>query len=876
MSSCVHTGHCHAGDAQHHRIDAVSLSVHLSAGRLDCEWCGDSVDIEAQTIFLLGLLAPLLWALLIPLFGTGQKQILGWITLPAPVITFFSMSYLFLTGPAGGFQFNWPWSASLGIHFAFSLDGLGALFALVVSGVGALVTAYAAAYMDNNQKDHHRFYSYLMVFMVVMCATVTQTNLMTLFLFWELTGITSFLLIGFKYGKQEAMRGARMALLTTAATGLVLLMGVVLIGQAAGTYNIHTITQMVRDGELNTQTGLMQAALVCLFIGAAGKSAQFPFSYWLPNAMSAPTPVSAYLHSATMVKLGVFLMARLFPVFGGDTLWTILLVGVGFFTVFWGALLSLLSHDLKSILAYSTVSHLGLLVGVYGVYGYGELYADSAQILGHVFYKGCLFMVAGIIDHATGTRDIRMLGGLRKPLPLLFVTTVFACMSFASLPLSFGFIGKEILLEDLLNPGIASALSSERTGPLGLLALVALLTAAALKMTVALRFVWHLFVRPFPNPKSKTDPTADRSLTPETSSSTDVTPAPVHHRPGLFFQIPPLLLSLAALIFGLFPGAFAPFMQAFTLEGSHLNLEESERYLAIWHGPTPALGLSMVTLVSGLVLFLLFERSKMWSRLRVPTVMQFDRAFDHFVKWLVSASSAATRASQAERHSAHLPVVLGVIALSLLGFAASEFAHLVPLAELKDQVESPALSGTVLTRSFVCALTLLAGLMILVFSNVVARLILTSMVGLLITVIYVLFQAPDLALTQVLVETVVLVALCLLLSRVKGSFFARHMPQLLSRRILSAVIATSTGLLVAVLLIIVELSRKNPSWYIGNHFLEATKPLAAGTNAVNTILVDFRGTDTLFEITVLVIATLGCIGLLSRKIQKKGGSDVSG
>lgn len=844
------------------------------------------MDKAAQSIFLFGLLAPLLWALLIPLFGAGRKQVLGWLTLPAPVITFCSLLYLFLTGPASGFRFEWTWATTLGIHFAFSLDGLSALFALVVSGVGVLVTAYAAAYMDNSQKDHHRFYSYLMIFMVVMCATVTQTNLMTLFLFWELTGITSFLLIGFKYGKQEAMRGARMALLTTAATGLVLLMGVVLIGQAAGTYDVSAIAHQVRSGQLSTQTGLMQAALVCLFVGAAGKSAQFPFSYWLPNAMSAPTPVSAYLHSATMVKLGVFLMARLFPVFGGDTLWGLLLVGVGFFTVLWGAVLSLLSHDLKSILAYSTVSHLGLLVGVYGVYGYGELYADSAQILGHVFYKGCLFMVAGIVDHATGTRDIRSLGGLRKPLPLLFLTTVFACMSFASLPLSFGFIGKEILLEDLLNPGSASALSPDRTGSLGLLALVALLTAAALKVTVALRFVWHLFIRPFPGAEPKattsTGSTPDSKTPTPRAAAAEAPPAAVsihpqvHHRPGLFFQLPPLLLACASLFFGLFPGAFAPLLRAFTVEGAHLNLEQTDRYLAIWHGPTPALGLSLVTLVSGLLLFLLFERSQIWNRLRVPALLQFDRAFDRAVTGLFSLSSAVTRASQAERHTAHLPMILGVIALFLLGFAASECAELIPLAELKDQLGSPEMSGTVLTRSFVCALTLCAGLMALVFSHVVARLILTSMVGLLITVIYVLFQAPDLALTQMLVETVVLVALCILLSRVKGSFFSRHVPQLLHRRALSAVIAVSTGLLVAILLIIVQLSRKDPSWYIGGHFLEVTKPLAAGTNAVNTILVDFRGTDTLFEITVLIIATLGCLGLLSRKIQRKGGSGVSG
>jgi NADH:ubiquinone oxidoreductase subunit 5 (subunit L)/multisubunit Na+/H+ antiporter MnhA subunit len=825
--------------------------------------CGESADTEAKMIFLFGLLAPLLWALLIPLFGAGKKQILGWLTLPAPLLTFGTMLYLFLKAPDGGFHYQLQWSEALGIHFGFSLDGLSALFALVVSGAGVLVTAYAATYMDNSQKDHHRFYSYLMLFMVVMCATVTQTNLMSLFLFWELTGITSFLLIGFKYGKEEAMRGARMALLTTASTGLVLLMGVVLIGKAAGTYDIAALTSMVRSGELSTQTPLMQSALICLFIGAAGKSAQFPFSYWLPNAMSAPTPVSAYLHSATMVKLGVFLMARLFPIFGGDTLWTILLVGIGFFTVFWGAVHSLLAQDLKGILAYSTVSHLGLLIGVYGVYGYGELYADSAQILGHVFYKGSLFMVAGIIDHTTGTRDLRRLGGLGKPLPVLFATSVLACMSLASLPFSFGFIGKEILLEDLLSPGPASALSPDRTGPLGLCALVALLTAAALKVSVATRFVWHLFVRPYP-------------LANPDDAGGHASAAPVHHRPSLLFQMPALLLACASLFFGVFPRAFAPLMQAFALDGSHLDLERTERYLAIWHGPTPALGLSLVTIVSGVALFLLFERTKTWERLHAPALMQFDRAFDRLLKGLVEGASSVTRATQAEKHGTHLTVVMGVIAFSLLGFAWMNGSRLVSLSAVFQEVSNIQLSGTVLTRSFVCALTLCAALMALVFSNVLARLILTSMVGLLITVIYVLFQAPDLALTQMLVETVVLVALCVLLSRVKGSFFARQVPQLFRRRIASAFVAISMGLLVALLLTIVQLSRKDPSWYIGDHFLNVTKPLAAGTNAVNTILVDFRGTDTLFEITVLVIATLGCIGLLSRRVLKKGGSDVPG
>ncbi len=767
---------------------------------------------------------PFLLAALMPWAGRRFGARAAWLALVAPVLAALALGRLVLD-PAAATTVSVAWMPSLGIDLVFRPDGLALFFGLVVSVVGALVVLYGAFYLDDHHQGHGRFYAALLLFMGAMLGTVLAGNLMQLFVCWELTGLTSFLLIGFNHENKKSAYGARMALLTTAGTGLFLLIGVVLLGQAYGTYDLET---MLGGQPLPGNEALLPWAFAACMIGVAGKSAQFPFFFWLPNAMAAPTPVSAYLHSATMVKLGVFLTARLLPVFHDLPAWTPTLVLLGFGTMLLGAALAVLAHDLKAILAYSTISQLGLLVGYYGLFPKGvPVEWDYLHIANHVFYKAALFMVVGIVDHSTGTRDIRQLGGLGRKMPL----TAFACLvgvaTMGGVPFTTGFLSKEMLLDTTLAFWHGDHLLANWV--FGTVVL-----ASVLKIVFSIRIFHRVFCGAFPEPL-----------------------AAHWHAPSFGLQLAPLLLAAAALGFGMMPGAFGAFCAAFSIPGKHLDVPAA---LHLWHGFTPALLTSIGIVVAGTVVYVLKRRWRA-DRGGVPAWLGFDRWFDRAVDGLPTLGAASVRWTQGNRPLHYLPVVLGT---ALVLWAAWLGANAGSFRTLLGQIEPwpAALAGY--HRYFVVALCA-AALAIVVFArNWLLELLALSVVGFLVSFFYVLYKAPDLALTQILVETAGLLLVLVFIMRLRrGGHAERRGSAGRGYRGVRLLLALGAGAVTTLFLLVFQNGGVNPA--IGDAVLAVTLPAAKGANAVNTTLIDFRGLDTLFEILVLAIATLGCLGLLMRR-----------
>ena len=773
-------------------------------------------------LLLAVLLLPFLSApLLLPL-GKRWGAKTGWAALLAPVLAFGACIALYLNPEARHLALSWEWVPSLGVTLSFTPDGLALFYGLLVTGVGTLVTFYATHYLDDSYEKHGQFYCILQLFMGAMLVTVFTSNLLVLFTAWELTGIVSFFLIGFLHEQPDSRRGARMALITTSLTGLALLVGIVLLQQVFGTLELTSILgSPVPAGK----EGLLAAAFLCCFVGISGKSALVPFQYWLPNAMAAPTPVSAYLHSATMVKLGVFLTARLFPVFGGLDSWTPLLVSVGFLTFLLGALLAWLSYDLKAVLAYTTVAQLGMLVGQYGWSSHdGVVFGDIAHVLNHTLYKACLFMVVGIIDHSTGTRDLRRLGGLARKMPLTTAIAFVGLAAMAGLPLTSGFISKELLLEGGL------AFRDAHSGLFGLWPLVALAGGSVLHALIALRIVKRVFLGTTP---------------PEIETR--------FHEPSLGIQLPPLVLALHALYFGIQPAVFGLFTGSFSPLG-HASSE-----LALWHGWTPVALLSLGILATAGTIFWLSERMR-WPLVSMPRAFQFDRAFDLVVEAIPSFGARLDRALGFSRPSRYLFIIGSLVVAAVLATAFERSGELLTLLARTEPMPA-SLQGW--TRWAMVLLISTGMVLAIVWKRPIPQLFAVSLVGFGVAFYYVLYRAPDLALTQLLVETASLILILLVVVRFKRDE-AELQPipvEKLGLRLWRVAVSVGTGLVLGLGVLVFQNDTVERA---GKFYVEQTVPLAKGANAVNTVVVDFRGFDTMLEITVLLIAALGCLGLLAR------------
>ncbi|MBL8327961.1 MAG: monovalent cation/H+ antiporter subunit A [Rubrivivax sp.] len=787
-----------------------------------------TVAVAQTPALALMALLPFAAAAVLAFVPNAQRRTAAWL---AGIFTLSGCALLASLTPQvmSGEVLRWSveWLPALGLRFGFRLDGLAWMFSLLVLAIGALVVLYAAWYLDAKDPPA-RFFSYLMLFMGAMLGVVTSDNLVLLVVFWELTSLSSFLLIGFWHADakkgEDAREGARMALTITGFGGLCLLAGVLLIGHIVGSTDLD---QVLQAGPQIKAHPLYLVALILVLLGCFTKSAQFPFHFWLPHAMAAPTPVSAYLHSATMVKAGVFLLARMYPALGGSEPWFWIVSLTGLATLLLGAYMALFKHDLKGLLAYSTISHLGLITLLFGLDEPLAVVAGVFHILNHATFKASLFMAAGIIDHETGSRDMRQLNGLWKYMPITGALAMVASAAMAGVPLMNGFLSKEMFFAETLNKD--SHVLMEWLLPIGAT------VAAAFSVAYSIRFIHDVFFNGEPVGLTRTP-----------------------HEPPHFMRVPVELLVLLCLAVGLLPNlTIAPVLavaaQAAVLGPVVGSLPPYK--LAIWHGFNVALLMSVLALVAGTVLYVVLQRRVNLHRLdKVPAVPRQGgrELFMQAVRQGLRRAGQATQGLQ----SGHLQRYLLVLVVTAV------LAGALPFLRGGSQA-GPSVPGTLPGLAFfaVWAIGMAATLgTVWLHRRRLVALLLMGAVGLVVSLAFVHFSAPDLALTQLLVEMATIVLMMLALHWLPESPAARDPADSPRRRRRDAVIALAAGAGVAALIYMV-LGR--PFASISPYFLETTVPLGGGANAVNVIIVDYRGFDTLGEITVMGIAAIIIHALLA-------------
>ncbi|TCK98951.1 multisubunit potassium/proton antiporter PhaA subunit /multisubunit potassium/proton antiporter PhaB subunit [Shimia isoporae] len=701
---------------------------------------------------------------------------------------------------------SYEWLPSLGLSVSFFLDGLGLLFALMILGVGLLIILYARYYLSADD-PMGQFYTYLLLFQGAMLGIVLSDNILLLLIFWELTSLSSFLLIGYWKHLPEGRQGARMALTVTGAGGLAMIAGMLILGNIVGSYNL---TDILAAGDTIKASEWYLPALILILIGAFTKSAQFPFHFWLPHAMAAPTPVSAYLHSATMVKAGVFLMARMWPALAGTDAWFYIVATTGLVTMVVGALIALFKDDLKALLAFSTVSHLGLLTMLLGFGTKAAAIAAVFHIINHLTFKAALFMTAGIVDHEAHTRDIKRLGGLAKLMPITATIGIITALSMAgTIPLN-GFISKEMMLEEAAhttwygNPWIVPLLAT---------------IGAGLSVAYSFRFIFHVF-----GGKVRDD-------------------YPTHpHDPPFGLYAAPAFLTVFVVLIGLLPVLAEPMV---TAAANAVTGLDTHPHLKLWHGVTPALWMSVIAFViGGILLSIHAPLDRAWLSTRRP---EAKAIFD----WLMEHCASFARWFTETVHNGAISRYLAVFvsATVVLGYLAFSSGEIAPQTREMLPVPIPVAIGWLL----------LVGAVALVVTNHHQRflsLVFISMIGLAIAAGFVYLSAPDLALTQISVETVTVMLLLLALH-----FMPKSTPRESSKgiKIRDAGIAIAAGVSVAALTM-AFLMRDFDT--ISAYHLANSYEGGGGTNVVNVILVDFRGYDTYGEIIVLGIAGLTIYALM--------------
>jgi multicomponent Na+:H+ antiporter subunit A len=702
-----------------------------------------------------------------------------------------------------------PWAPSLGLSLSFNLDGLGLLFATIITAVGALIVLYASRYLRGHAHAG-RFHASLLAFMGAMLGVVLSDNILTLFVFWELTGFTSFLLIGFEHERAAARAAAIQALIVTGLGGLALLAAGVLLVDIAGTANLSAMAA----SDVSIVTSPLYTVVAGLILLAAfTKSAQVPFHFWLPNAMEAPTPVSAYLHSATMVKAGVYLIARMTPLLGATPLWTTAVTVAGAATMLVGAYRSVQETDLKRILAYSTLSALGVLTMLLGVGTREAIVAALVYLVAHAGYKGALFLVAGAIDHAAGTRDISVLGGLRRTMPITAVAGGAAALSMAGLPLTLGFIGKD---------GAYEALSHASGFPwlLALIVVASILLGLAGLLAGVLPFLGKAPLREA-------------------------------HEPAWPLWIPPLLLAAFGLIAGIAPSVLNGPISAAATATAGVPVDVS---LTLWHGLTPALLLSLLTLTGVGIAYAGHRavRSRTW-RPRYGTEDAYDG--------LASTLNAVSRAIGPPLHRASLRTyVMVIVATSVLVGGTA----LVTETALGSGV---ARTSITVHEVLIVVIIIAGGISATVARSTMAAVLSLGAVGYGVAMIFLSFGAPDLAMTQFSVETLTVLIYVLVFRHFRD--LGALSPRLVRTR--DAVIAVGIGTFIGGLLLSVATTETPPR--LREYFAAFGPTLGHGRNIVNVILVDFRALDTLGEITVLATAAIGVRGLLRFASEGRDGHE---
>jgi multicomponent Na+:H+ antiporter subunit A len=769
---------------------------------------------------LITVFAGFLISIFIPLIHKVIPRLSGIVFSLLPAGIFIYLLY-HLPGVISGEEMlvHYSWIPELNIELSFYLDGLSIFFALLISGFGFFIFLYASAYL-NNHRYFDRFFIYLVLFMSSMLGLVLSGNLISMFVFWELTSLSSYLLIGFYNEDETSRKNALQAMLVTVFGGLAMMAGIILTGM---------ITESYRFNDLLTSRQALQehswyfAALILLLLGAFTKSAQFPFHFWLPNAMAAPAPVSAYLHSTTMVKAGIYLLARINPVFGNTPEWEIILTSIGGFTMLMGALLAIQFTDLKKILAYTTISALGIMVFLIGIGTTLAIQAAMVFLLAHAFYKGTLFMVTGNIDHETGTRDVAELSGLARKLPFTAYAAVLACMSMAGILPFFGFISKELFYEAAIDFSAGN-----------ILIMLAVFITGVIFAALAIEIAYSVFF-----------------------GRLRETPRKAHEAPFLMYLGPVFIASLGLLV-----GMFAePLVQPILTSTATavLNMEHVLE-LMLFHGFNLVLLLSALTLLSGFLLFRIRTKIRHWS-LRVHPLYRFgpESGYWKLIPGLLGFATAQTRFFQNGSLRNYISTIVGffifliIITLSLRrpGFDILERLDLSAGARIYEII----VVGIIITSFFVII-------------NARSRLTALAAMGVLgygIAVIFLFYGAPDVAMTQFLIETLTVVLFVLILHRLPSYVTVKKFEGMGY-----IIVAGLFGLVMAFLLLVITGYPLDSE--LRTLYSEGAWPLGKGRNVVNVILVDFRQLDTLGEIVVLAIAAIGIYSMIKVRSGEGGAS----
>jgi len=769
------------------------------------------------------LLAILLAAVAAPSVFRFAGASSGWILAIVPAAIFVAL--LNQVSPVVDGRFlttSWEWVPELDLRLSLRLDGLGLIFALLITGIGSIVVVYAGAYLDRDTRLGLLLLE-LLLFMGSMLGLVVSDNLLTLFVFWELTSITSYLLIGFNHENPVSRASALRALLITGGGGLALLPGLILLGIAGGTFEISSLQV---HAETIAGHPFYLPALLLILVGAFTKSAQFPFHFWLPGAMAAPTPISAYLHSATMVKAGIFLLARLHPVMGGSTAWFAWIVSVGAITTMVGAVMALRAVDLKLILAYATLSVLGTLTMLVGVGTEAAIQAMLALLVAHALYKGGLFMVAGAIDHAIYERDVRELGGLRFTMPKTFAAAALTGLSMVGVAPVFGFVAKELYYESLVGA------DGWVTG----LLLVAVSSNIMLFVAAGL-----VCVKPFFG-----------TGTPKTASAREG---------SLGMWGCPLLLGLTGLALGVLPAVSGSKIVGDVLASGSSAIVGTpvSVYLSLWHGVNLTLVLSLLTLVLGVIgLTLCLRRltSASGATNESVSVASFFTPSAGY-EWLFKSTNRFARWQTSVLQNGYLSTYLLTMIVAMVASVwLSMYAEsLSMIMDFEWDVR--------LHEAMVIALIFAAALVAVTARTWLLAVGALGVVGYAVAIVYVLFGAPDVAMTQFVIETLSLILFVMAFSRLPEF----RVVSTGKTRARDAVVALSVGGTITVLLLFAITVRSDHP--VSAYYAENSVTQAHGRNLVNVILVDFRALDTLGEITVLAVAAIGVHSLLTLRKDRR-------
>lgn len=797
-----------------------------------------------MSLLHLAIILPFVVAMIIPIIYKWTKKIhTGWLVLPVPIILFIYFLSFIPKTINGSTVETFQWIPRYGINFTVVVDGLSLLFALLITGIGSLVVFYSIYYLGKNKERLNNFYAFLMIFMTAMLGVVLSDNLIVLYLFWELTSISSFLLIGYWYHRERSRYGARKSMMITVFGGLMMLGGFIMLHIMTDSFSIREI---LAASEAISQNALFIPAMILILLGAFTKSAQVPFHIWLPDAMEAPTPVSAYLHSATMVKAGIYIVARFTPLFALSPIWFWTIAIVGTTTLLWGSINATKKNDLKAILAYSTISHLGLIMTLLGI-GSASLHFDNLSddiyvlaivaavfhLFNHATFKGSLFMMVGIIDHETGTRDIRRLGGLMRIMPITATIAFIGTFAMAGLPPFNGFLSKEMFLESLLN---LTKLNLWNADTWGILLLIAGFIASVFTFTYSMIIFFKTFTG---------------------KQKAYLLPKKPHEAPfGLLLS--PAILAFLVLFIGIFPNVIAaPILEPAvkSIVPSLATNSDFHIHIGLWHGITPALLMTVGIVILGIIFYKTHRYWKPFITTRVPKKLRIGKSYGKGMSYLELGSYRFTMTVMTGWLRTYLNYMLFAFIVLVLG-------SLILTDSLNLKFEN--LTSVTLV-DFVLAAVILVTLIGIVFSKSrITSIILLGAMGYTISIFFVIARAPDLALTQLIIETISVVLYLLVFYHLPQFSNIEEKPRFFS-------VKTFLSIGIGITITLVALSAYDTTFYdsISQYYIDNTYKEAAGKNIVNVILVDFRGFDTLFETTVLAIASIGIFTMIKLRLTKR-------